>query len=45
MSKTRKEPRPININKKSEIFAPNGPPKLFIRTEDDLLKKAGSVGS
>ena len=45
MSKTRKEPRPINVNKKSEILAPNGPPKLFIRTEDDLLKKAGSVGS
>ena len=45
MSKTRKEPRPINVNKKSEILAPNGPPKLFIRREDDLLKKAGSVGS
>ena len=45
MSKTRKELRPINVNKKSDILAPRGPPKLLIRIEDDLLKKAGSVGS
>ena len=45
MTNKRKEPRPIRVNKKSDIFAPRGPPKLFIRTDEDLLKKAGSVGS
>ena len=33
------------VNKKSEIFAPSGPPKLFIAMEDVLLKKAGSLES
>ncbi len=45
ISKIRKELRPIKVNKKSETLAPRGPPKLFISKEDDLLKKAGSVGS
>ena len=34
-----------NENKKSETFAPRGPPKLFIFKEDVLLKKAGSEES
>ena len=35
---------PNIVNKKSETFAPKGPPKLFIVNEEVLLKKAGSDG-
>ena len=35
---------PNIVNKKSEIFAPKGPPKLFTVNEEVLLKKAGSDG-
>jgi hypothetical protein len=30
INKTKNEPCPNKVNKKSEIFAPRGPPKLFI---------------
>ena len=45
INNTRKDPRPKSVNKKSEIFAPNGPPKLAIVVDDDLLKYAGSDAS
>ena len=45
ISNIRKDPWPNIVNKKSEIFAPSGPPKLLIAKEDVLLKKAGSLES
>ena len=32
------------MNKKSDIFAPSGPPKFSIVVEEDLLKKPESLG-
>jgi hypothetical protein len=45
INKIKKDACPKIVNKKSETFAPKGPPKLFMYIEDVLLKKAGSEGS
>jgi hypothetical protein len=45
INKIKNDACPKIVNKKSETFAPKGPPKLFICIEDVLLKKAGSEGS
>ena len=45
INKIKNDAWPKIVNKKSEIFAPRGPPKLFIFKEDVLLKKAGSEES
>jgi hypothetical protein len=44
INKIKNDAWPNIVNKKSETFAPRGPPKLFIVNEDVLLKKAGSDG-
>ena len=45
INKIKNDAWPNIVNKKSETFAPKGPPKLFIFKEDVLLKKAGSEES
>jgi hypothetical protein len=45
INKIKNDAWPNIVNKKSETFAPRGPPKLFIFKEDVLLKKAGSEES
>ena len=45
INKIKNDAWPNIVNKKSETFAPRGPPKLFIAEEDVLLKKAGSLES
>jgi len=37
-----KDPWPKIVKRKSDIFAPSGPPKLLITVNDVLLKKPGS---
>ena len=45
INKIKNDAWPNIVNKKSETFAPRGPPKLFIFKEDVLLKNAGSEES
>ena len=45
IDRTRYDPCPKIVNKKSDMFAPRGPPKLLMMFEEFLLKKAESEES